>query len=581
MTDVHRNLNPAERASEEALKEVFECLAEGKSFRLEAGAGAGKTYSLVKVLQHLIERDRLLLPQLHQQIACITFTNVAKTEIELRVDRSPLVYCDTIHGFCWSLISGFQKELRSIIAEADAWQELLEEVDGMGDQVVGYTLGYRRLSDVELFLHHDDVISLTAELFRNAKFRLLLAARYPVILVDEYQDTNAEWMAAFTEHVLGVTGAPLCGLFGDHWQKIYGDGCGAVESPKLVEIGKKANFRSATVIVDCLNRMRPELTQNAAHTEAAGTVRLLHCNSWSGERQTSSHWKGDLPTEQVEAALASTKELLEGDGWEFESGSTKVLMLTHRVLAEQQGYGSLPGIFRYNEAFAKKEHGHIAFFVDVLEPCCEAYKTHKYGEMFNALGSKRPLVRRHKDKEQWSASMDRLIELRANGTVGDVVDHLRDVRRPRLPESVERREVELAGFEPESGEEMTRSLVELKKLREIPYLELVELTKYLSGHSPFETKHGVKGAEFENVLVVVGRGWNHYNFNEYFELANNGRPIPARKQKAFERNRNLFYVVCSRPILRLCILFTQELSSEAIDTLMEWFGEKTVESLRI
>ncbi len=47
-----------------------------------------------------------------------------------------------------------------------------------------------------------------------------------------------------------------------------------------------------------------------------------------------------------------------------------------------------------------------------------------------------------------------------------------------------------------------------------PYSEVQALCRYLDGHSPFETKHGVKGAQFENVLVVVGRGWSKYNFGE-------------------------------------------------------------------
>ena len=89
------------------------------------------------------------------------------------------------------------------------------------------------------------------------------------------------------------------------------------------------------------------------------------------------------------------------------------------------------------------------------------------------------------------------------------------------------------------------------------------------------TKHGVKGAEFENVLVVVGRGWNQYNFGEMLELAG-ASVIPVAKEEAFERNRNLFYVACSRPQKRLAILFTQLLSPEAIATLESWFGADAV-----
>ncbi len=107
--------SPAAAASRRALEAMYACLNEGKSFRLEAGAGAGKTYSLIKALQFLIARDGQALPKHSQQIACITFTNVAKDEIAARTDRSPLIFCETNHAFCWSLISGFQKPLRSLV----------------------------------------------------------------------------------------------------------------------------------------------------------------------------------------------------------------------------------------------------------------------------------------------------------------------------------------------------------------------------------------------------------------------------------------------------------------------------------
>ena len=93
-------LNPAQEASQRTLEQVQRCLERRESFLVEAGAGAGKTYTLVKALQFLIDRYRHILPQRHQQIACITFTNVAKDEIEARTDRSPLIHCNTIHAFC-------------------------------------------------------------------------------------------------------------------------------------------------------------------------------------------------------------------------------------------------------------------------------------------------------------------------------------------------------------------------------------------------------------------------------------------------------------------------------------------------
>lgn len=87
--------------------------------------------------------------------------------------------------------------------------------------------------------------------------------------------------------------------------------------------------------------------------------------------------------------------------------------------------------------------------------------------------------------------------------------------------------------------------------------------------------------EFENVLVVVGRGWNRYNFNEMLELAADKDAIPVNKQDAFERNRNLFYVTCSRPKKRLAVLFTQQLSGAAMQRVRVWFGDDAIEALNI
>lgn len=572
-------MNPAEEASERALASVFSSLDRGESFLLEAGAGAGKTYSLVKALQFLIKRDKIKLPKRHQKIACITFTNVAKQEIEARTDRSPLIFCDTIHAFCWSLISGFQRQLRDRLPGMNNWPERIEEAGGLGERTIEYTLGHRGIKNDRVSLHHDDVLFLTIALMENIKFRRIVSDKYPVILIDEYQDTDAGWINSIKAHFLGQRGSPQFGFFGDHWQKIYGEGCGKIEHPAVNVIGKEANFRSVSTIVDCLNRMRPQLPQCVVDPAAAGTVNIFHTNNWRGARQTGQHWGGDLPSDASSTVLTSTKNRLTERGWDLSPEKTKILMLTHRVLASEQGYRSLPEIFRFNDAFTKLDHHHLAFFVSKLEPACEAFTEKHYGEMFNRLDGGHPAIGNREDKLKWSAAMNRLIELRSNATVGDVIAHLRATRRPQLPDPVEQHERELERFDRTSGEEIPPALRELEKLHAVPYREIIALTNYHNGHSPFETKHGVKGAEFENVIIVIGRGWNRYNFNEMLELAQNSETIPANKQEAFERNRNLFYVVCSRPKTRLALLFTQKLSDGAMQTLRSWFGSESIEAL--
>src|SRR3546814_12851100 len=101
--------SPADAAGRVALERMFACLDEGRSFRLEAGAGAGKTYSLDKALRRLIDGRGTDLVRRRQQVGCITFTNVAKDEIISRIQAHPAVRPETVQGFCWSILQDFPR----------------------------------------------------------------------------------------------------------------------------------------------------------------------------------------------------------------------------------------------------------------------------------------------------------------------------------------------------------------------------------------------------------------------------------------------------------------------------------------
>ena len=80
--------SPAETASEVALRRLYEAIDNKKCFRFEAGAGAGKTFSLIKGLKYQIEKESAILSKNNQQIACITYTNVGVAEINNRIDNN-------------------------------------------------------------------------------------------------------------------------------------------------------------------------------------------------------------------------------------------------------------------------------------------------------------------------------------------------------------------------------------------------------------------------------------------------------------------------------------------------------------
>ncbi len=566
-------MNPAEAAAQNALDEMYQCILERRNFRLEAGAGAGKTYSLVKALHRIIDEEGAQFVRRRQKVACITYTNVATDEITSRTDGHPAVQASTIHSFCWGLCKNFQSILRQEVVKINGLNEKIEESGGISDQRVDYDLGHRHVTDTDILLHHDDVLKLMVALMEYPKFRRILAARFPVLFIDEYQDTDKAFAESLIQNFVDTSTGPLIGLFGDSWQKIYRTGAGTIEHDNLQSIGKEANFRSVPDVVNVLNRIRPELPQQVNDPNATGTARVYHSNNFGGNRRTGGHWAADLPAEDTHEYFSALRQQLTTSGWDFSPQITKILMLTHNVLAEEQRYSQILEAYEYNDSLFKKEDPHIAFLVDTIEPACTAFSAGKFGEMFSVIGKKFGHLSNVAEKRAWARDMEHLVELRLSGTIGDVVDLLKETRRPRLPDAVLRTENRPANATQEEIDE-SLTLKQIGRLRPTPYTELISVAKFINDHTPFSTKHGVKGAEFENILVVFGRGWNQYNWNQFLEWFPNR--YPNNKKDSYIRNRNLFYVVCSRPKKNLALLFTQELTADALETLEEWFGAENV-----
>ncbi len=570
MTDI--TLNPALIAAKKAQEKVDACLDAGRSFRLEAGAGAGKTYSLVAALKRLIAEKGTKYLQAGQRVACITYTEVARDEIRQEIEEHPAILVDTIHAFSWAFLMKFQKALRGLVAEQADRQKKIEEGGGIGDKPVEYNFGFFGVEEHKITLGHDDIPLFMAKLLSQKKFRVLFAQQFPVIFIDEYQDTDKNFMTAISEHFLQTGEGPLIGLFGDHWQTIYRGEYDLVEFP-VEGIDKGANFRSVPAIVRVLNKLRPELEQAESDPSAVGEARFFHANSVPGERTNGSHSKGDLLPDASRAVRVALLERLVSEGWNLDK--TKVLMLTHNALAAEQGYPSIAKIYDRNEAFAKKEDATIKFFAEILEPMCEAYSDGKYGDMFRLFGSA-PAITAHANKLEWRSNMDTLNDLRLNSSVGAVLDHLKQTRRPQLPDRVMRREDELSSLNGEAIPEESSALQRHSNLREVTYAEVIQLVKFVEKDTPFATQHSVKGAEFENVLVVLGGGWNHYNWPQLLELLET-KALNSKNSKGYYRARNLFYVSISRPMKRLAVLATQTLSQSALDAIKALFGDGNME----
>ena len=85
-------------------------------FTVVAGAGSGKTTSLVKALAHVTDTRGRSLRARTQRVACITYTEIAAREIHEAVGNDPLALVSTIHSFLWRLVKPFQRDISSWVS---------------------------------------------------------------------------------------------------------------------------------------------------------------------------------------------------------------------------------------------------------------------------------------------------------------------------------------------------------------------------------------------------------------------------------------------------------------------------------
>lgn len=126
-------------------------------------------------------------------------------------------------------------------------------------------------------------------------------------------------------------------------------------------------------------------------------------------------------------------------------------------------------------------------------------------------------------------------------------------------------------------EESCAKTYEAKQINDFYNLQYTEMLKAIGFFKPeadFSTDHGVKGEQYDNVFFVMGRGWNDYKFDEQLYL--DPSKLDENGKKAYIRNRNLFYVCCSRPKNNLAILITVPINNHFRAYLERVFGAENI-----
>ncbi|MFD7003098.1 UvrD-helicase domain-containing protein [Streptomyces mirabilis] len=587
------------------------CLLDAEQLRcfiMVAGAGSGKTTSLVKALDHVTTKHGSRLKNKTQQIACITYTEVAAREIHGDVGNSPLVAVSTIHSFLWSLVQPFQKDIarwvrrrvevsierirekqagypprtqeKTKVKDAIDLQKLQTQLDSLeGVDRYRYGTGSDYTKGI---LGHEDVVTMGPELIIESKLlRRIVANKYPYIFVDESQDTFPNVVEALKSVADQAKGAVCLGFFGDPMQQIYQRGIGAIPfEPGWEEIEKPENFRSSNSVLAVINQVRSQadgLVQVSGRSTEENVVGecfffVLPADAQRGERlEKVRAWLGDHSN--AGSWLADSAD--DGEG-------AKVLMIVHRMVAKDMGFEELYAAFHdgssksLQSAFDEGSAWPLQPFEEVLIPLCSAESVDSQSVM--AVLRERGAVFKLDGldvgvRKNLSFARDATERLRATvkrGGPGSVGAALELAVTDRLIDPDPRISVY---FDPD-GEHST--VVLSSEVREVldafsacDVREIPAYLKYVRRQSPYSTQHGTKGAEFSKVVVVLDDEEGRYSLYSYEKLfgikqlsGNDERNISAGKESVLERTRRLLYVCVSRARDSLAVVvFTSDVGA--------------------
>ena len=267
-------------------KEIEDCFStkNPKCFFVFAGAGSGKTRSLINTLNFLDREQGENLLMNGKQVAVITYTNAACDEISRRLQYKTIFSVSTIHSFLWDLIKYYQADIKSWLVESV--QKEIEELQRKKTKKTGSKAGEKReekikkkmdrlakIRTVQEFsynpngdnvgydsLSHSEVIKMSTEFIATEPtMQDILTSKYPILLIDESQDTKKELIDALLIVCEKYSGKFIVGMFGDTMQKIYMDGKEDLAKcipDNWIKPVKIMNHRSAKRIVTLANSIR-------------------------------------------------------------------------------------------------------------------------------------------------------------------------------------------------------------------------------------------------------------------------------------------------------------------------------------
>jgi DNA helicase-2/ATP-dependent DNA helicase PcrA len=558
-----------------------------KSFSLFAGAGSGKTRSLVNLLHSIRGRQGTILFEQGQRVSVITYTRAASDQINIRLGYDPFFQVSTIHSFIWEQIKYHTEDIKDYLTESLKMKiQETEEKEAAGRKDSKASWG--RLRDLEKYqnrllnmenirgfiynpqgvnieynaLSHSEVLDIGGYFLMEKKlFQKMFIQKYPILLIDESQDTHKQIMNALLKVEEYNSGVFAIGLFGDMMQRIYFNGDknfnGLIkEKSDWMVVKKQMNHRSATRIIQLNNSIREKtdrLEQIARIDASEGATRIYLFPFNIQKNEAEEFVRNDM------------SEITRDDDW-LDISKTKNLILEHHMAARRLGFdGFFMPLYEGEDlinrsALLDGSLREIRILTERIIPLLNEIRDDNESKNFRIMellkgkgGIMEPNNSEISYGERRIVAMETIRQLEnllenKDITALDIVRCINDNKLFILPETLTRvSEIELNAIEDicESMDEERNKYDIWYKALSVPYEQIIVYNKYIKEETEFDTHQGVKGEEFPRVMAIMGndeqRGWT-FNFEKEF------------LEGKTSHTNNLFYVICSRAVESLALV---------------------------
>lgn len=613
--------------------EIYECINPDspKSFFLFAGAGSGKTRTLINVLSRFKEQYGTNFKFRNKKIAIITYTNAAADEITRRLEHSSIFSVSTIHSFSWELIRNFTPDIKAWInnnlvveiAELEEQQSKSRDLNnktsiGRAKKIESKKERLASLGKIQKFiynpngdnitkdsLNHSEVLSIAASFIKSKTlFKQILLNKFPVILIDESQDTKKELIDALFELQNQYKEKLSLGLFGDTMQRIYADGkenLGVGLPDDWIQPAKKMNHRSKSRIIDLINKIRSEIDgqeQLPRIENTGGIVRLF----------AVSRTKSKPEVEKL--ICQKMKDFTNDDKWEDYETDVMTLTLEHHMAARRMGFSTffdpLYAVDKIKTSLLDGTSTSINLFSKIVLALYQAYINNNKFEVANVIKKHSELVNKQtllKETNKLSAfhstneKVNELMSLWGDGNQPTLLEILKKINETKLFKIPSTLKLVLATTvaevtENEEEEELDKDddiLGAWEVALTAKFSEIIEYSKYINEESAFGTHQGVKGLEFDRVMVIIddeeSKGFM-FSYDKLFGIkpltSTDQKNIDEGKETGIDRTLRLFYVACSRAKESLAIVSYTDTPEELKKNVINygWFIDNEVEIIK-